>query len=39
MTYDSASGAFDTITGTDIGGGLSFNVVVGATDTTLMVVN
>jgi hypothetical protein len=39
MTYDSVSGTFDTVNGTNIGGGLSFSVDVGATALTLNVVN
>ena len=38
MTYDSVSGAFDTVNGTSISAGLDFVVSVGANDITLTVV-
>ena len=38
MNFDSTSGAFGTVNGTDINGSLEFSVNVGATDITLTVV-
>jgi hypothetical protein len=38
MNFDSTSGAFATVNGTDINGSLEFSVNVGATDITLAVV-